>query len=724
MLDLETITQLFKASPALSIILYPQAPFFRVAWVNPMCLLHLEVEIKDLLDLSVFEVFEDPTQDSGLIQNHTLRCALAQSLCSKSAATPGIQQYKARNPTSENDKLHYLKCSTYPLLDKDENVVFIVLNIEETISKAAKVPPVNSLHIDGAFDHPLFQDYPDAIFTLSTAGKFLSANKVLLEIAECSYNDLVKQSFVQFIAPEDLERVLDNFQAAINGKIQNFDTKIVSYKGNLKFLNLTHLPIVSDQKVVGVYLIAKDITLRKQQEVKLNEAKQQYQDLFELSPLPQFVYDISDLLFKDVNHAAIAHYGYSKAEFLSMTIMDIRPAEDIPMVKRLLKEKLQKGGYHKGLFRHIKKTGEMIDVQVAGNAIVFEGQSARLVLAVDITEKLSAARALIASEQRFKALIQDGSDLIGILDHKGNYLYVNQTSQRVLGIPPEYFIGKNAFDFMHEQDRQRVTSNFEQLVSQKSVKIPAFRFKNSDGQYRWIETIVTNMTDDPSVAGIVSNSRDVTERIENELKVQQSIERFNIVSKATSDAIWDFDLSTGLVVWNEAIKSLFGYKERVFTRNWWQDHVHPSDQDRVLKKITTTINSKRARLKIEYRFRCADGSYKYVLDRSFLVYNDLGELLRIIGSMEDITERQVYIQTVESQNQRLKEIAWTQSHVVRAPLANIMGIVDLLLDEIDYNEAQGALLAQLSNSARDLDTIIKEIIRKTEMIHKLKSDSI
>jgi PAS domain-containing protein len=99
-----------------------------------------------------------------------------------------------------------------------------------------------------------------------------------------------------------------------------------------------------------------------------------------------------------------------------------------------------------------------------------------------------------------------------------------------------------------------------QLPPQQSMKIPAFLFTDSAGKYRWIDTTVTNMTHEPAVGGIVANSRDVTERIVNEMKIQQSIERFDIVSKATNDAIWDLDVSTGRIVWNKAIKALFGYK--------------------------------------------------------------------------------------------------------------------------------------------------------------------
>ncbi len=100
------------------------------------------------------------------------------------------------------------------------------------------------------------------------------------------------------------------------------------------------------------------------------------------------------------------------------------------------------------------------------------------------------------------------------------------------------------------------------------------------------------------------------------------------------------------------------------------------------------------------------------------MYNKNGDLARVIGSMQDVTDRVMYVRTVEAQNQRLKEIAWTQSHGVRAPLARVMGIVDLLSYESIEDDPDAALLAHLAASAAELDEVIREISRKTEVIYK------
>jgi len=572
----------------------------------------------------------------------------------------------------------------------------------------------SNLLIENSFQHPLFNDYPDPVFTLDLKGNFLSTNKALIDLAECTKEELFKSSFVPFILPGDLEMVSGYFQKTIIGKIQNFDTQVISAKGNLRSFNITNLPIVINNEVIGVHVIAKDITERKNSEQQLKLEQKKYRDLFNFSPIPQWVYDLETLRFLDVNNAAVKHYCYTREEFLEMTIKDIRPAADIESLEANLDQDIKPGVSNQNLVRHLKKNGTLMHVCIEGNSIFFDGKNARLVLAIDYTEKIKSERALAASEKRFKALVQDGSDLVAILDLAGNYRYVSPTSKTILGIEADDYIGKNAFDFIHIDDQENFLQYFSLLEEQKRIKIPPYRFKIGEENYRWIETIVTNMMDDPTVAGIVANSRDVTQRIENEIKTEESIERFNTVSKATNEAIWDWNIQTGNMIWNRGIKGIFGYNQISYNRDWWYSRVHIEDVDGIVAKIQSLIKRKKSRLKVEYRFRSANGTYKYVLDRSFLLFDKTGNPLKMIGSMQDITDNVNYIEAIEKQNQRLREIAFTQSHHVRAPLARIIGLSKLLSDNDEKEEIKKEYLQYLVSSADELDTVIKDIVKKAE----------
>jgi PAS domain S-box-containing protein len=685
------------------------------------------------------------------------------------------------------------------------------------------------------FEHPLFNDYPDPVFSLDLMGNFTTVNEALVRLTECSKEELLKRSFASFLPPEHLEDIFKIFHKATEGEIQNFEANVVSAKGTPLTLRVTNIPIVIDGAVTGVYAIAQDITHLKRTEKKLEEynnristilesitdaffavdrnwivtywnkeaerlvrtprkkiigknlwdvfkdalplkfyteykrvmaeqtsrrfeeyypplklwvevsafpvadgisvyfkdiskrkdadhqlkmEKERYQELFNLSPMPQWVYDIDSLVFLDVNEAAVRHYGYSRKEFLSMTIKDIRPSRELENLEEILKMGVKLNRFHQSVVKHLKKSGEQIMVKVEGNTITYGNKNARLVLAVDETEKLSALQSLEASEQRFKALVQDGSDLIAILDDEGNYIYVSPTSESVLGIKNCDLIDKNIFSFIHEEDKGLLANKLLLIDDRQRIKVPPYRFKDGKGNYRWIETIITDKTKDPTISGIITNSRDVTQRIINELKTEESIERFNTVSKATSDAIWDWNMLSGTVIWNKGISGIFGHPETIATKEWWYDHVHPDDVHRVVAQLEQLIDNKQSKLIREYRFRCFDGSYKHVLDRAFLSFNKEGEPTRIIGSMQDISDRINYIKSIEDQNNRLLEIAWIQSHIVRAPLARIMALSKLMADSTTDDELKRELLIYFNTSACELDDIIRDIIRKAGEIYE------
>lgn len=134
---------------------------------------------------------------------------------------------------------------------------------------------------------------------------------------------------------------------------------------------------------------------RLKKNIELSESEKRYSELFHLSPLPMWVYDIETLEFLDVNEAAQKHYGYSEEEFLAMTIRDIRPIEDIPHFEEQLKKMHQNPfQFLSGVFRHIKKDGQVIIAEIQSNYISYKGRKARVILVNDITDRLEYISAI------------------------------------------------------------------------------------------------------------------------------------------------------------------------------------------------------------------------------------------------------------------------------------------------------------------------------------------
>ncbi len=141
-------------------------------------------------------------------------------------------------------------------------------------------------------------------------------------------------------------------------------------------------------------------------------------------------------------------------------------------------------------------------------------------------------------------------------------------------------------------------------------------------------------------------------------EIKESNERYDIVAKATSDTIWDWKIQEDVFVWNKGIQGIFGYKKEDVgnTSTWWFDRIHPEDSLKMSVKLYSFLEQKTERWQDEYRFKCADGSYKYVFDRGFLLFDDEGKAVRMIGAIQDITK-----QKEEEQRLKLLETVITQT---------------------------------------------------------------
>lgn len=193
-------------------------------------------------------------------------------------------------------------------------------------------------------------------------------------------------------------------------------------------------------------------------------------------------------------------------------------------------------------------------------------------------------------------------------------------------------------------------------------------------------------------------------------EIKESNEKYDIVAKATSDTIWDWKIQEDSINWNKGIESVFGYnpEEVGKTSKWWFDKIHPEDSIRMSIKLYSFIEQKTEKWQDQYRFRCADGTYKYVLDRGFLLKDENGRAIRMIGAIQDITK-----QKEEEQRLKLLETVITQSK--DSILITEANSTDRQIPKIVYvNPAFSQMSGYMSN----------EIIGKSPNIFKgPKSDS-
>jgi len=184
-------------------------------------------------------------------------------------------------------------------------------------------------------------------------------------------------------------------------RVDHYETKGITKAGHLLEVSLFLSPVRdSSGAIIGAFTSVSDITAHEPAEETLRESETQYRLLFESNPLPMWVFDRKSLAFLAVNEAAVRHYGFSRNEFADMTILDIRPDPDIPRLREHM-ARSTRGLQKVEVWRHRKKDGSIIYVEVTAHSLDFQGREAELVLAHDITERKRDEERLRQSEERF-----------------------------------------------------------------------------------------------------------------------------------------------------------------------------------------------------------------------------------------------------------------------------------------------------------------------------------
>ncbi|QEM02683.1 PAS domain S-box protein [Mucilaginibacter rubeus] len=214
-------------------------------------------------------------------------------------------------------------------------------------------------------------------------------------------------------------------------------------------------------------------------QVKTKKHDLQYRVLFDKSPLPMLIYELSSYRILDVNEMAVLHYGYSKAEFLNMTIHDYRPQKDVEEVNKILNGLIDKNrAYQFGVYEHLKKNNTTINVEVSGYAITYDDKECMMVVFNDITEKEISLKKikdneqkLLDSQQQLSLIYNNVKDVIFVIsieaDGKFKFLSVNQAFTDITGIQESDVIGKYIDYIIPEPSLTLAVSKYKQAISSK-----------------------------------------------------------------------------------------------------------------------------------------------------------------------------------------------------------------------------------------------------------------
>jgi PAS domain S-box-containing protein len=386
----------------------------------------------------------------------------------------------------------------------------------------------------------------------------------------------------EFVVSEDVDAVNQVSQRQNEGKEHHGISRNRNYTklGSILHCEWYNSALYNEAgKLVSVLSLVLDVTVATRIEEALRKSEAQYRLLFESNPQAMWVYDLTTLRFLAVNEAAVRHYGYSRSEFLEMTIKDIRPPDDVKLLEDYLAADI--GAVEQaGEWRHRTKDGTVINVDIRSSRLTFAGRPAEFVLVTDVTERKKAEQALRISEDRYRDLVDNSHELICTHDLEGRVLSVNPWAARVLGYPQNSLVGINIRDGLVPEYREQFDEYLRTMITEGSAR-GVMKVKTATGETRlweYYNTLRTEGVEKPIVRGMAHDATERRQALKREKEARLEAEAANRVK--------DEFLSTLSHELRTPLTAIMGWADLLL-----HDEVEPKNRRQALETIFRNANS-------------------------------------------------------------------------------------------------------------------------------------
>jgi PAS domain S-box-containing protein len=406
-----------------------------------------------------------------------------------------------------------------------------------------------------------------------------------------------------------------------------------------------------------------------------------YELLFVSNPLPMWVFEIASGRFLAVNTQACAQYGYSEEEFLAMNIFDIRlPEETAHLVE--VRSTSPSGHRVMGTWKHRRKDGTLIDVEITSDDIVFRGRPSRLVLANNVTERVRTDAALRMSLERFNYVTRATDDVVWDRNVVDNVLWWNDGLERRFGIPPHHV--EHTIEWLrariHPEDRDRVSRSMAEAIEGDGEQWScAFRFRRQDDSYAFVYDRGFFIRDAMGkVVRVVGAMTDLSERKQREDILREQATLLD----GAKDAILVRGLDHRIRFWNRAAESIYGIpRDRAIGKR--VEDIVVYDDPAAFEAADAEVLEKGEWLG---RLRQTDATGKTItVDGHWtLLRDESGKPAGVLKIHTDVSER-VELETRLTQSQKLEAIGQLTggiAHDFNNLLTVIIGNADTLIEEL------------------------------------------
>ena len=369
-----------------------------------------------------------------------------------------------------------------------------------------------------------------------------------------------------------------------------------------------------------------------------------------------FVFDRESLAYLAVNEAAIRNYGYSREEFLSMTLRDLRPQEDVPqLLQNMRKHPITLSG--QGIWRHRRKNGEIFEVEITSQGIGFDGRTAVLVSAVDVTARLAAQAQAAEQTASLRAITESNPLAMVVIDLEQRIKMCNPAFEAMFGYEQSEILGRNLDELLAPMELREEAGKFSRRAAAETFRTQTKR-QRKDGSRVEVQIIAVPLLSNGKSTGSFAMYEDITERRRAESARREAEERLRTLFDNAIEGIFQASVDGKLLSVNPALARMCGYaspEEMIASGRDISADFYADPNDRV--EFIRRMEADGAVERFEYRLRRKNGTKIWVSENARVVRDGSGKIVAYEGTMEDITdlkraevERQVTFEIIRGVN--------------------------------------------------------------------------